>query len=64
LITPILSYTICKMSTNSTTKKRKADSDESGISLAAVLAEMQEMKSKLSRMVELESRCISMQWMV
>ena len=52
------------MSTNSTTKKRKADSDESGISLAAVLAEMQEMKSKLSRMVELESRCISMQWMV
>ena len=50
------------MSTNNTTKKRKVDSDdESGISLAAVLAEMQEMKSKLSRMDELESRCISMQ---
>ena len=49
------------MSSNNTTKKRKVDSDESGISLAAVLAEMQEMKSKLSRMDELESRCINMQ---
>ena len=50
-----------QMSDNNTTKKRKVDSDEGGISLAAVLAEMQEMKSKLSRMDELESRCISMQ---
>jgi len=49
------------MSSNNTTKKRKVDSDESGISLAAVLAEMQEMKSKLSHMDELESRCISLQ---
>jgi len=49
------------MSSNNTTKKRKVDSDESGISLAAVLAEMQEVKSKLSRMDELESRCINMQ---
>ena len=49
------------MNSNDTTKKRKVDSDESGISLAAVLAEMQEMKSKLSRMNELESRCINMQ---
>ena len=47
------------MSSNNTTKKRRVDSDESGISLAAVLTEMQEMKSKLSRMDELESRCIS-----
>jgi len=38
------------MSTNNTTKKRKVDSDESGISLAAVLAEMQEMKSKMDEM--------------
>ena len=49
------------MSSNNTTKKRKVDSDESGISMAAVLAEMQEMKNKLSRMDELESRCINMQ---
>ena len=49
------------MSTNNTTKKRKVDSDESGIALATVLAEMQEMKSKLSQMAELESRCISLQ---
>jgi len=49
------------MSTNNTTKKRKVASDDSGISLAAVLAEMQEIKGKLSRMDELESRCISMQ---
>jgi len=49
------------MSVNNTAKKRKVDIDESGISLAAVLAEMQEMKSKLSRMDELESRCINMQ---
>jgi len=46
------------MSSNNTTKKRKVDSDEvdeSGISLAAVLAEMQEMKSKLSRMGEMQN---------
>ena len=49
------------MSTNNTTKKRKVASDDSGISLAAVLAEMQEIKGKLSRVDELESRCISMQ---
>ena len=41
------------MSSNNTTKKRKVTSDESGISLAALLEEMQEMKSKLSRMDEL-----------
>jgi len=49
---------IYKMSTNNTTKKRKVASDDSGISLAPVLAEMQEMKSN---QYELESRCINMQ---
>ena len=53
------------MSTNNTTNKRKVDSNESGISLAMVLAEMQEMKSKLSRVDEMEkSYLVWMNWRV
>ena len=60
-VVPIQYTNHSKMSSNNTIKKRRVGSDDSGISLAAILAEMQEMKSKLSRMDEMESRCISMQ---
>ena len=51
------------MSSSETTKKRKGDGhkeadNEGGTTLAAILAEMKDMKGRLSRMDELERKCL------